>query len=460
MRTVFRCGTCGASAPKWAGKCASCGEWNSLAEEFDAPADVRRDGPKVVPSDPARPIDTIDMTDAAAGPTGLAEVDRVLGGGLVPGSVTLLGGEPGIGKSTLLLQLLASFAAQGHRGLLVSGEESRQQVRLRAERLGALHPDVWMAAETMLPVVIGHIDEVKPHVVVIDSIQTMVDPELSSAPGSVGQVRECTHALVRLAKERDITVILVGHVTKDGTLAGPRVLEHVVDTVLSFEGDRHHALRLLRAVKHRFGATGELGVFEMLEAGLCGVKDPSAIFLGDRRIGAPGSVVVPAVEGQRPILVEVQGLVTGDGKAPMPRRAVQGLDQSRVALLVAVLHERTPAKVAVYDVFASSVGGVKVTEPAGDLATALALASSWSKIAVPGQLVAIGEVGLSGEVRQVGHMGRRYSEAARVGFTTALVAPSAPDAPKGSGISLLRVSTLAEAMARLGLMKRDRSEPT
>ena len=445
VRTIFRCASCGAGASKWAGRCGSCGEWNSMHEELDGPTVATL---SVRPAEPAIAITDVDPSEWASRPTGIPELDRVLGGGLVPGSVTLVGGEPGIGKSTLLLQLLASLARGGARCLLASGEESRQQVRLRAERLDALHPLVFLAAENNLASLFGQIDAVVPDIVVVDSIQTIADPALASSPGSVGQVRECANALVRMAKERDITVILVGHVTKEGSLAGPRVLEHVVDTVLSFEGDRHHALRLLRAVKHRFGATGELGIFEMVEAGLIGVADPGALLLGDRKHGASGSVVACTMEGQRPLLVETQALVTPT-TSPNPRRTSTGVDGNRVALLLAVLTQRAQTVLSWCDVFASVVGGVRLTEPAADLALALALASAHSEVVVPSDVVAIGEVGLAGEVRSVSHMTRRLSEAARLGFVTAIVPASTPDFD--GPISLLRVATLGEAVRELGL---------
>ena len=431
-----------------------------MHEELDGPA---TNAVSVRPSEAAIPISDVDPSAWASRPTGIAELDRVLGGGLVPGSVTLLGGEPGIGKSTLLLQLLGSLARGGVRCLLASGEESRQQVRLRAERLDALHPSVWIAAENNLAALFGHIDDVKPEVLVVDSIQTLADPALASSPGSVGQVRECANALVRMAKERDITVILVGHVTKEGSLAGPRVLEHVVDTVLSFEGDRHHALRLLRAVKHRFGATGELGLFEMVEAGLIGVADPGALFLGDRQHGASGSVVACTMEGQRPLLVETQALVTST-MAPMPRRTATGVDSNRIALLLAVLAERAQTQLSFCDVFASVVGGVRLTEPAADLALALALASAHSEVPVPTDVVAIGEIGLAGEVRSVAHMSRRLAEATRLGFRTAIVPASTPDID--GPLSLLRVATIGEAVRQLalkssaGAKKSQRQSPT
>lgn len=447
-RTVFRCNECGGAAPKWAGRCVTCGAWNTMVEELDVPAGAVVGGGAVRPTESARPIGEVSLHEWTARPTGNAEVDRVLGGGLVPGSVTVLGGEPGIGKSTLLLQLLASLAHGGARSLLVSGEESLQQVRLRAERLGALPAELWLAATTMLPEVLGHIDEVRPSIVVIDSIQTMVDPQLSSAPGSVTQVRECAHSLVRVAKDRGIAVILVGHVTKEGSLAGPRVLEHIVDTVLSFEGDRHHALRLLRAVKHRFGATGELGLFEMVEEGLVGVADPSTRFLGDRRGGVSGSIVTCAMEGARPLLVETQALVTETSMA-MPRRSAQGVDGGRLALLLAVLDQHARIRLSMCDVFASAAGGVRLSEPAADLAVALAIASASAGAPIDATVIAVGEIGLGGEVRSVAHIARRLQEAARLGFTTAVVPASITDAP--SGLRLLKVRDVDEAVKALNI---------
>ena len=447
---MFRCTTCGDSSPKWLGRCPSCEAWNTLVEE----ADVERAPVALAP--PSRPVlmADVDLGAYAHRPTGIGELDRVLGGGFVPGSVTLVGGEPGIGKSTLLLQVLASLARGGARCLLVTAEESVQQVRTRADRLTAVAPELFIVAETSLAHVLAHLDDLRPDVLVVDSIQTIYDADLGSAPGSVAQVRECAARLVREAKERDMATVLVGHVTKDGALAGPRVLEHVVDTVLAFEGERHHALRLLRAVKHRFGPTGELGLFEMTDAGMTGVPDPSGLFLGDRSLGAdgraaPGSVVVPAVEGARPLLVEIQALVA-DSPLAQPRRSAQGLDAGRLSLLVAVLERRCGLSLSRSDVYASAVGGVRVVEPAADLALALALASAASGAPVPADMVACGEVGLGGEVRQVGHTARRLAEAARLGFRRALVPASAPEV---AGIELIRVASIRGAVEGLGLSK-------
>ena len=443
-RTVHRCRECGASSPRWAGKCPSCSGWNTLVEELDL---SRRAAP--VPAGHDRPVlvGAVDMAEWRARPTGVGELDRVLGGGLVPGSVTLVGGEPGIGKSTLLLQAAASMASAGARCLLVSAEESKQQVRQRAERLGAMGDGLWLLAETAMDGVLAAVDEVAPDLLIVDSVQTVFDPEVGSPPGSVVQVRQCAHRLVAVAKERDMAAMLVGHVTKDGTLAGPRVLEHAVDTVLSFEGERHHALRMLRAVKHRFGPTGELGLFEMEGAGLAGVPDPGALFLGDRRPGVPGSVVLPAMEGQRPLLVEVQGLITKAAYSA-PRCSAQGLDAGRVSLVMAVLAERAGLPLGQSDVYASAVGGVRVTEPAADLAVALALASAKTGRPLPSELVACAEVGLAGELRQVAHTARRLAEAHRLGFRAALVAANAPSGP--AGLDVVRLPTLAAALHRVG----------
>lgn len=394
----------------------------------------------------AMPITEVETEALGPQPTGIEELDRVLGGGLVPGAVTLLGGEPGIGKSTLLLQLAAAWPA---RTLYVSGEESAQQVRLRAERLGALGPHLWLLAETSLPHVIAALDTAEPQLVIIDSIQSVADPDLGSAPGSVVQVRGCTHRLVAEAKRRGIPMVLVGHVTKDGGLAGPRVLEHIVDTVLSFEGDRHHALRLLRAVKHRFGSTNELGVFEMVERGLVGVPDASSLFLTDRRTGVAGSAVSPTLEGHRPLLVEVQALTNKVNPGVPPRRSAQGLDPGRLALLLAVLERRARLPMGQHEVFASVVGGVRLTEPGSDLPMCLAIVSALVDHPLPPDVISFGEIGLAGELRQVAHATRRLAEAARLGFSRAIV--PANSANGVDGISLTRVSTLTEALRAVGM---------
>jgi DNA repair protein RadA/Sms len=450
VRAVFRCGECGGSSPKWVGRCPTCGEWNTLVEEIDAPdlSPARLAGAASAPSGTPVPIAEVDTASWAAAATGMDEVDRVLSGGLVPGSVTLVGGEPGIGKSTLLLQVVDGLVSRGARALYVSAEESTQQVRLRADRLGTLRPHVFLVAESSVPHIVTHLDTVSPDVVVIDSIQTVFDPQVASAPGSVTQVRESAARLVHEAKSRGVAVVLVGHVTKDGSLAGPRVLEHVVDTVLTFEGDRHHGLRMLRAVKHRFGSTDELGLFEMTEQGLLPVPDPSALFLADRRRGVSGSAVVPTMEGHRPLLVELQALVN-PSPIPTPRRSAQGVDSGRLALLTAVLGRRARLVLTNHDVYALAVGGVRVVEPAADLGLCLAIASSLTDVPLPSTMVACGEVGLGGEIRQVAHLERRLNEAARLGFTEAIVPLLSPEPP--AGVEAIRVATLREAVDRLGI---------
>jgi DNA repair protein RadA/Sms len=447
-KTAYRCRECGAMAPRWEGRCHACGDWNTLIEEARQPT-RRHHAPSVRPV----PVTDVALADGVARSTGIEELDRVLGGGLVPGSVTLLGGEPGIGKSTLLLQALTSLARSGARCLLVCGEESAAQVRVRAERLQALVPNLWLVADPEVQAVVAHVQELEPDVLAVDSVQTLTDVDLPAAPGSISQVTECTNRLVRLAKERAMATVLVGHVTKEGTLAGPRVLEHAVDTVLSFDGDRHHALRLLRAVKHRFGATGEIGLFEMDERGLSTVADPAALLLADRQRGVAGCVVTPVLEGARPLLVEVQGLVSElpDEVKVNPVRSAQGLDPKRMAVLLAVLHARAGINLYRAHAYASVVGGVHVSEPATDLAISLALVSTHFKQPVPDDLVVCGEVGLAGEVRQVPQLARRLQEAARLGFKRALVPTSSPDTVPG--IDLLKVSSVTEAIKLTGLQR-------
>ncbi len=444
-KTVFICRQCGHRAHKWVGQCPECSEWNSHDEEM---ANSIAASPVSVTEAPRR-ITEVTSVDFEPTATGLSELDRVLGGGIVAGSVTLIGGEPGIGKSTLILQAAAALARQGKTCLYVSAEESSEQVRLRAERLDAVVEDLWLVAETSLPAVLSHCADLKPDLVVIDSIQTIHDPALTSAPGSVGQVRHCANVLVNEAKRRTISTVLVGHVTKEGGLAGPRALEHVVDTVLEFEGDRHHALRLLRAVKHRFGATDELGVFEMVHTGLESVGDPSRLFLADRAKGVAGSIVVPVLDGHRPLLVEVQSLVAQSPLAS-PRRSAQGIDSGRLSLIIAVLERRSSIGFAKTDVFTSAIGGVKVAEPAADLGIALALASSVTAKPLDSSLVACGEIGLAGELRQSAQTERRLAEAARVGFTRAVIPAGAPPTP--DGILGLRAETLSEALQLTGMV--------
>ena len=445
LRLVYRCSDCGSSFPKWAGQCMTCQAWNTLVEDVEG-TEVLSAVSLLAPGAVAQRISEVAGDLGGPRPTGIGELDRVLGIGLVPGSVTLLGGEPGIGKSTLLLQLLASWPG---RTLYVSAEESAPQVRLRAERLGALQPDLWLLAETMVPHVVAAIDQVQPTLVVIDSIQTVADPELGSAPGSIVQVRGCAARLVHEAKSRGVPVVLVGHVTKEGGLAGPRTLEHIVDVVLSFEGDRHHSLRLLRAVKNRYGPTDELGLFEMVEEGLVGVPDASQLFLADRRTGVAGSAVLPTLEGQRPLLVEVQALTITSSAGGAPRRSAQGVDPGRLAMLLAVLERRARVSTSGMEVYASAVGGVKLSEPGSDLALSLAICSAIANQPIPPDLVVFGEVGLAGEIRQVSHAKRRLTEAARLGFRRAIVPANSPAGV--DGMSLVRVATLAQALAAASL---------
>jgi DNA repair protein RadA/Sms len=389
------------------------------------------------------PIMNVAHSAAAATPTGIGELDRVLDGGLVPGSVTLVSGEPGIGKSTLLLQMVGAWS---QNSLYVSAEESAQQVRLRAERIGIAGDHTYLVSAMSLGDIVAAIDKVKPSLVVVDSVQTIADESVESAPGSVTQVRECAFRLVQEAKARNVAVVLVGHVTKDGNIAGPRLLEHVVDTVVSFEGDRLHPLRMVRAIKHRFGTTNELGLFEMTDRGLVGVPDASNMLLADRQQGVAGSVVVPTIDGQRPLLVEVQALTTKVATGITPRRSAQGVESSRLAMLLAVLERRAKIPFASLEVYASVVGGVRLNDPGSDLALCLALASAAMDKPVHSDMVALGEVGLGGEIRHVTHLERRVIEAERMGFRRVLI-PSSGKAPELRRATLVRASTLSDALS-------------
>ncbi|HEY8469090.1 MAG TPA: DNA repair protein RadA [Longimicrobiales bacterium] len=427
VKTAFFCTECGNETPRWQGQCPACGAWNTLVEEPTGRARTRsrRDG-RVEHAGPAvraepRRLAEVEGADTARWRTALDEFDFVLGGGIVPGSLVLVGGEPGIGKSTLLLQVAARLEAADRRTLYVSGEESAAQVRLRADRLGAGAGDVMFLAETELDAILAHADARKPSALFIDSIQTVYAPDLESAPGSVTQVRECAARLQRYAKATDVAVFVVGHVTKDGTVAGPKTLEHIVDTVLYFEGGTVLDSRVLRATKNRFGGVDEIGVFRMSPAGLVPVPNPSALFLGERTQGVSGSAVVATIEGTRPLLVEVQALCTRTSYAA-PQRVATGFDRQRLALLLAVLEKRAGIAFGQLDVFLNVVGGVRLAEPAGDLALVAAVASSVFDREVPGDAVFVGEVGLGGELRPVGQMERRLAEAARLGFSRAYVA--------------------------------------
>lgn len=446
LKVLFSCVECGATYPKWTGKCDSCGEWNTIVEE---PSGASVGVGAAAPSSPAIRLSEVPLTGAEPWPTGIDEVDLVLGGGLTPGSVTLLGGEPGVGKSTLLLQVLKAAGGPSSKALYISAEEAADQVRRRAERVGVQRPSLYIAAETDLRLVLGHLDQVRPAVMVVDSIQSIFDPEMSSAPGSVAQVRQCAHRLVEEARRTSTAVILVGHVTKEGSLAGPRVLEHVVDTVLSFEGDRNDTLRFLRAVKHRFGSTSELGIMSMETAGLSTVANPSALFLSDRQHGAAGSVVIATLNGRRPLLVEVQSLLAQSGMA-QPRRSVSGVDSARIAMLLAVLGSQFKLKPNDFEAYVSTVGGGKVTERGADIGMAMSMLSSVVGRGIDSRVVLFGEVGLGGEVRAVSGAETRLVEAANLGFKEAIVPLSTPDTE--ADIRLSRCETIGDVAIYLGLV--------
>jgi DNA repair protein RadA/Sms len=446
-RTIFVCRNCGKESLKWLGRCPNCQEWNSFEETMVSTAPT----PLTDLSNPPRELSqvTIDSSDRLPLPSN--ELNRVLGGGLVSGSLVLMGGEPGIGKSTLLLQVSAAVAQAGGRVAYVSGEETLSQIRLRAERLGVSGQGLYLLAETDLNAIIGQLERLEPSLVVIDSIQAISLPELESAAGSIGQVRECTLRLMHWAKPGAVPVLVAGHVTKDGTIAGPRVLEHIVDVVLYLEGDPFSAYRVLRGVKNRFGSTNEVGVFEMKAEGLVEVENPSKAFLAQRLEKAIGSAVVPTLEGSRPLLVEIQALTTPTSFG-LPRRTANGVDFNRLILITAVLTKRVGLKLGNQDIIVNVTGGLKVGEPAADLGVALAIASSFRDIAVDPTLVAAGEVGLSGELRAVSQLERRVAEAARLGFHRCLVPKASASIKAPKNIELLTASTLKEAI-RLGLLK-------
>lgn len=423
-RTLFRCQSCGYSTSGWLGRCPECEQWNTFVEEREArPSALSPSLLKARPltdfSSAIEPLADIEVRPIARHATGIAEFDRVLGGGVVPGSMVLLGGAPGIGKSTLMLQVAQGLCAVGLTGLYVSGEESPQQVKDRAHRLDIKAPALSLLSETELSKIIAALDKVTPNFLVIDSIQTTYRDDLTSAPGSVGQVRECAAELLRIAKARGIAVFILGHVTKEGDLAGPRVLEHIVDAVLYFESEREQIFRLLRSYKNRFGATHEVGVFRMTGQGLQGVKSPSEIFLKERT-NAPGSVVVASLEGTRPLMLEVQALVSRTHFG-FPKRMVTGFDQNRALLLTAVLEKRLGMHLEAEDIFINVVGGVKIKEPAVDLGVAMAIASAYRNQALDPDTVWIGEIGLGGEVRSAGSLALRLAEAAQLGFKKAVV---------------------------------------
>src|SRR3954452_15987375 len=453
-RSTFRCGECGWDTGKWVGRCGECQAWGSITE-VAATQGRTVAGPV---SSPAVPIGQVPVEDSTARTSGVPELDRVLGGGLVPGAAVLLAGEPGVGKSTLLLEVAAQTARSGLRTLYVTGEESAAQVRLRADRTRGVHHGLYLAAETDLGAVLSHIEEVRPELLVIDSVQTITAGDVDGVPAGVTQVKEVAGALVRVAKSRNIAPVMVGHVTKDGTVAGPRVLEHLVDVVLHFEGERSSRLRMVRAVKNRFGPVDEVGCFDLASDGIVAVTDPSTLFVARHHEPVAGTCIAVAVEGRRPLLAEVQALVT-PSSSERPRRTTSGVDAARTSMIVAVLQQRARIRLDNKDVFVSTVGGARIAEPAGDLATALALASAWKDRAVPTDVVAIGEIGLAGELRRVRDLPQRLAEAARLGFRSAIVpAESNRDAGvirKVDGMSVVGVPDIEAALRVLDLGVRD-----
>ncbi|WP_432362236.1 DNA repair protein RadA [Sporosarcina sp. UB5] len=447
-KTKFMCRDCGYESPKWMGRCPGCGEWNTMDEEVEIISKGPRGAFKHTETvqQKAMPISSIETAEEPRVKTELGELNRVLGGGIVPGSLVLIGGDPGIGKSTLLLQVSSLLANQKQRVLYISGEESIRQTKLRAERLGVASDELYIYAETDLAKIHETINDVQPKFVIADSIQTIHHPEVTSAPGSVSQVRECTAELMRIAKTQSIAIFIVGHVTKDGQIAGPRLLEHMVDTVLYFEGERHHTYRILRSVKNRFGSTNEIAIFEMLQSGLKEVLNPSELFLRERSQGGAGSTVVASMEGTRPILVEIQALVT-PSSFNYPKRMATGIDQNRVQLLMAVLEKRMGMLLQAQDAYIKVAGGVKLDEPAIDLAVLVSIVSSYRDTAAGATDCFIGEVGLTGEVRRVSRIEQRVTEAAKLGFEKVVI-PSSNiggwDFPQG--VQVVGVETISEAL--------------
>jgi len=448
VKTKFQCTECGYESAKWLGKCPGCQAWNSMVEETESVVKTQgMNAPIFQSKEKAQSIINIESDKEPRILTGIGELNRVLGGGIVPGSLVLVGGDPGIGKSTLLLQTSHALTMQGLRVLYISGEESVRQTKLRADRLGALSAELYVLCETNMESIEEAIEQIQPQFLVIDSIQTVYMPEVTSAPGSVTQVRECTTRFMRIAKIRGIATVLVGHVTKEGAIAGPRLLEHMVDCVLYFEGERHHTYRLLRAVKNRFGSTNEIGIFEMGEIGLTEVDNPSELFLSERPLGVAGSTVVASMEGTRPILVELQALVAAT-HFPSPRRMCTGMDHQRMALIIAVLEKRMGMFLQNQDAYVNVAGGVKLDEPAIDLAVAISIASSFRDISTKPFDVFFGEVGLTGEVRGVSRAEMRVKEAAKLGFRRVIMPEKSMKGWKHpKDIQIIGVSTVAQALS-------------
>ena len=450
----YQCTECGWTTARWVGRCGECQAWGSVVERG---APKLKEVSSSVPVSSAVPIGQVDVEQAGHEATGIGELDRVLGGGLVPGAVVLLAGEPGVGKSTLLLEVASKWAKVGRRTLYVTGEESAAQVRLRAGRTDAVADELYLAAETDLGTVLGHIEQVEPSLLVIDSVQTIGTAEADGSPGGIVQVREVTGALVRVAKRRGMAVMIIGHVTKDGAIAGPRLLEHLVDVVLAFEGDRHSGFRMVRATKNRFGPADEVGCFEMAERGIVEVPDPSGLFITRHGEPTPGTCVSVTLEGRRPLLIEVQALVAPVAADTPARRVSNGLDGSRLAMILAVLQRKAGIAVSRQDVYASTVGGAKILDPAADLAVAIAVASAAIDRNYPQRVVAFGEVGLAGDLRRVPGLERRVAEAARLGFDLAIVPVNNRDPnqklPQLRGLKVVEVETLAQALAVLDLRR-------
>ncbi|MGZ4448247.1 MAG: DNA repair protein RadA [Nocardioides sp.] len=460
-RPAFRCSECGWETGKWVGRCGECQAWGSVAEA--AAPTVRAAAAPVTRA--AVPIGQVSVEDSAFRSSGVPELDRVLGGGLVPGAAILLAGEPGVGKSTLLLEVAAQTARYQHRTLYVTGEESASQVRLRADRTGGVHDALYLAGETDLGAVLTHIEQVRPTLLVVDSVQTIGVSGVDGVPGGVTQVKEVAAALIRVAKTRNITTVIVGHVTKDGSIAGPRVLEHLVDVVLHFEGDRNSRFRMVRAMKNRFGPIDEVGCFDLSSEGIVAVTDPTGLFVERHHALVPGTCVAVTMEGRRPMLAEVQALVT-HSPSDKPRRATSGLDSSRVAMVMAILQQHARIRLHQFDVFASTVGGARLSEPASDLAVAVAIASAHTGVPAPRGVVAMGEIGLAGELRRVRDLPQRIAEAARLGFQVAVVpsepgqrTPRSPESWTVDGMRVLDVPDIESTLRLLGLAKSERTGP-